>query len=121
MSDGNEISNNMIKRVCVNCGSSPGNDPAYISAAWDLGDCLADRDITMVYGGADVGLMGTAANTSLARGGQVIGVIPENFANKVGHKKLSQQHVVPSMHERKQKIFNLSDAFVALPGRHGTA
>jgi predicted Rossmann-fold nucleotide-binding protein len=64
------MSNNMIKRVCVNCGSSPGSDPAFISAARDFGDCLAGRDITVVYGGADVGLMGAVANAALgaARG-----------------------------------------------------
>ena len=66
----------MIKRVCVNCGSSPGSDPAFVSAALDLGDCLASRDVAVVYGGADVGLMGAVANAALARGGQVIGVIP---------------------------------------------
>jgi uncharacterized protein (TIGR00730 family) len=114
------MSNDMIKRVCVNCGSSPGNDPAFISAARDLGDCLAGRDITVVYGGADVGLMGAVANAALARGGQVIGVIPENFADKVAHKKLTEQHVVPSMHKRKQMMFDLSDAFVVLPGGYGT-
>jgi len=110
----------MIKRVCVNCGSSPGSDPAFISAARQLGDCLAGRDITVVYGGADIGLMGAVANAALARGGQVIGVIPENLADKVGHKKLSEQHVVPSMHKRKQMMFDLSDAFVVLPGGYGT-
>ncbi len=114
------MSNNMIKRVCVNCGSSPGSDPAFISAARDLGDCLAARDITVVYGGADVGLMGAVANGAIARGGQVIGVIPEDLADEVGHKGLSEQHVVPSMHERKQMMFDLSDAFVALPGGYGT-
>jgi len=110
----------MIKRVCVNCGSSPGSDPAFISAARDLGDCLAGRDVAVVYGGADVGLMGAVANAALARGGQVIGVIPEIFADKVGHKELSELHVVPSMHERKQMMFDLSDAFVVLPGGYGT-
>ena len=116
----NVMGNNMIKRICVNCGSSPGSDPAFISAARELGDCLAGRDITVVYGGADVGLMGAVANAALARGGKVIGVIPENLADRVGHKKLSEQHVVPSMHERKQMMFDLSDAFIVLPGGYGT-
>ncbi len=111
---------NTIKRICVNCGSSPGSDPAFMAAASALGQCLAERDITVVYGGADVGLMGALANAALARGGQVIGVIPEAIAAKVGHKNLPEQHVVPSMHERKQMMFDLSDAFVVLPGGYGT-
>jgi uncharacterized protein (TIGR00730 family) len=109
-----------IKRICVNCGSSPGSDPAFMGAARDLGQCLAERNMTVVYGGADVGLMGALANTALTRGGQVIGVIPEAIADKVGHRNLSEQHVVTSMHERKQMMFDLSDAFVVLPGGYGT-
>ena len=110
----------MIKRICVNCGSCPGSKPAYISSARYLGECLADRKIGLVYGGADVGLMGAVANGALDHGGEVIGVIPDSFACKVGHRGLTEQHIVPSMHDRKQKMFDLSDAFVILPGGYGT-
>ena len=73
-----------------------------------------------MYGGADVGLMGAVANAALDHDGEVIGVIPESFAGKVGHMSLSQQHIVPSMHVRKQKMLDLSDAFIVLSGGYGT-
>ncbi len=71
-----------IKRICVNCGSSPGSDPAFLSAAGALGDYLAGQGMELVYGGADIGLMGAVANAALARGGRVIGVIPQALAKK---------------------------------------
>ena len=71
-----------IKRICVNCGSSPGSDPAFLSAAGVLGDTLASQGMELVYGGADIGLMGAVANAAMARGGRVIGVIPQALAEK---------------------------------------
>jgi len=110
----------MIKNVCVNCGSNSGTDPAFLEAACDLGNCLASRDITLVYGGSNVGIMGAVANATLEHGGNAIGVIPEKLFQKVGHQDLTEQHVVSSMHERKQKMFDLSDAYIILPGGYGT-
>jgi uncharacterized protein (TIGR00730 family) len=109
-----------MKRVCVNCGASPGFDGAYMEAARNLGDTLARRRLDLVYGGSEVGLMGEVANTVIQAGGQVIGIIPQSFAHKVSHRGLTELHVVGSMHERKQMMFDLSDAFVALPGGFGT-
>ena len=85
-----------------------------------LGRLLAERRIELVYGGADVGLMGQIADEAMRNGGKVIGIIPESFAHKVSHQGLTELHVVGSMHERKTMMFNLSDAFVALPGGYGT-
>ena len=109
-----------MKRICVNCGSSPGFSPEYMGAARSLGSALVEQDIELVYGGADVGLMGEVANTVLQLGGSVTGVIPKSFADKVSHTKLTTLHVVDSMHERKAMMFDLSDAFIALPGGYGT-
>jgi uncharacterized protein (TIGR00730 family) len=109
-----------MKRICVYCGSNSGSRPEYLETAIYLGRHLAERGIEIVYGGADVGLMGAVASSALNQGGEVIGVIPELFADKVKHNKLSQLHVVPTMHERKKKMFDLSDGFIALPGGVGT-
>lgn len=109
-----------MKRICVYCGSSAGSRPEYLEIATRLGHCLAERGIAVVYGGAEVGLMGAVASSALNNGGEVIGVIPELFAEKVKHNKLSQLHVVPTMHDRKKKMFDLSDGFIALPGGIGT-
>ncbi|AUX24109.1 hypothetical protein SOCEGT47_046420 [Sorangium cellulosum] len=110
-----------LSRICVYCGSSPGASPAYREAAVRLGELLAERGIGLVYGGGHVGLMGVIADAALARGGEVIGVIPR-FLNtrEVGHTGLSELHVVETMHERKAKMAALSDAFVAMPGGIGT-
>lgn len=110
-----------LSRICVYCGSSPGASPAYREAAVRLGELLAERGIGLVYGGGRVGLMGVIADAALARGGEVIGVIPR-FLNtrEVGHTGLSELHVVETMHERKAKMAALSDAFVAMPGGIGT-
>ncbi len=110
----------MIKSVCVNCGSNTGADPAFLATARDLGECLVKREITLVYGGSNVGIMGAVANTTLDCKGNAIGVIPIDLAQKVGHKCLTKQYVVSSMHERKQKMFDLSDAYIILPGGYGT-
>ena len=109
-----------MKRICVDCGSSPGIDPAYSEAARRLGRALAERKYELVYGGAHVGLMGDVADAALKAGGIVIGVIPKSFANKVSHQGLTELHVVDSMHERKAMMFDLSDGFIALPGGFGT-
>jgi uncharacterized protein (TIGR00730 family) len=109
-----------IRRICVNCGSSPGFDPCYMAMARELGLVLVRAGYELVYGGADVGLMGELANTVLKAGGRVHGVIPESFAHKVSHQGLTSLHVVASMHERKALMFDMSDAFVALPGGYGT-
>jgi len=85
-----------------------------------LGQALVDRKHELVYGGADVGLMGQVADTVMKAGGVVIGVIPKSFAHKVSHQGLTELHVVDSMHERKTMMFDLSDAFIALPGGFGT-
>jgi uncharacterized protein (TIGR00730 family) len=109
-----------MKRICVNCGSSPGFRPAYSKAAERLGTALAHSGLELVYGGAEVGLMGEVADAVINAGGTVIGVIPKSLAHKVSHRGLSELHVVSSMHERKQMMSDLSDGFVALPGGFGT-
>ncbi len=110
-----------MKRVCVFSGSSPGADLAYRAAAIDLGHCLADRGIELVYGGAHVGLMGALADAALEGGGRVIGVIPQSLVDReIAHPGLSDLRVVDSMHERKAQMAELADAFVALPGGVGT-
>ena len=109
-----------MKRICVNCGSSPGFDHAFLAMARRLGRTLAEQGLELVYGGADVGLMRAVADAALQAGGKVIGVIPKVFAHKVSHAGLTELHVVGSMHERKQMMFDLSDGFIALPGGLGT-
>jgi len=110
-----------MKRLCVFCGSSLGNDPAYAWAARGLARALVQRGIGLVYGGARRGLMGVLADSVLERGGDVIGVIPERLvAQEVAHTGLTQQIVVTSMHERKARMAEHADAFLALPGGFGT-
>jgi uncharacterized protein (TIGR00730 family) len=109
-----------MKRVCVYCGSSLGKSPGYRDMARRLGNVLARQKLDLVYGGADVGLMGDLADAILAAGGKVIVGIPESFANRVSHHGLTELHIAASMHERKKMMFDLSDAFIALPGGLGT-
>lgn len=110
-----------MNRICVYLGSNPGFDPAYAEATKALAKELAARKIGLVFGGSDVGLMGLIANTCLEAGGEVIGVIPKLLVEKeVAHPGLTEMHVVESMHERKQIMADLSDAFIALPGGIGT-
>jgi uncharacterized protein (TIGR00730 family) len=109
-----------MKRICVNCGSNSGFDPCYLLTAQKLALALVDRNYELVYGGADVGLMGQVADTVMKAGGVAIGVIPKSFAHKVSHRGLTKLHLVDSMHERKAMMFDLSDAFIALPGGFGT-
>ena len=111
----------MIQRLCIFCGSSSGNSPAYQEAAEALAVTLAESGIGLIYGGAKVGLMGSMADACLERGVAVIGVIPGAlFPREIPHQGLTQLYVVDSMHERKQRMYELSDAFVALPGGIGT-
>jgi uncharacterized protein (TIGR00730 family) len=110
-----------LRTVCVFCGSSAPADPRYRDAARALGALVARRGINLVYGGGSVGLMGELADAALGHGGRVTGVIPAGlFAREVGHTGLAELHEVASMHERKQLMYDLSDAFVALPGGLGT-
>ena len=110
-----------MKRICVYCGSSPGARPEYAQAARQFGQVLVSRDIGLVYGGGRVGMMGTIADAVIEAGGEVIGVIPQGLADrKVAFTDLSDLRVVPSMHERKALMVELSDGFVALPGGLGT-
>lgn len=110
-----------MKAVCVFCGSNPGNHPDYAAAAEALGQAIAKRGATLVYGGAEVGLMGITADAALAAGGEVIGIIPKALMDKeIGHKGLTRLEAVGSMHERKARMAELSDGFVNLPGGTGT-
>jgi len=110
-----------LSRICVYCGSSAGSSPDFAAAARSLGGALARSGIARVYGGAAVGLMGVLADAALAAGGRVIGVIPRDlFSREVPHPGLTELVEVGSMHERKQAMFELADAFVALPGGLGT-
>ena len=110
-----------MKSICVYCGSNAGNKPAYTERAIALGDRIAKEGMRLVYGGGNVGLMGTVADAVLAAGGEVIGVIPEQLVNwEVAHKGVTTLEVVANMHERKKRMFDLSDGFVALPGGFGT-
>jgi uncharacterized protein (TIGR00730 family) len=110
-----------LKRICVFCGSSVGARPAYVQAAQRLGELLAERGIGAVFGGGCIGLMGAVADAALAKGGEVIGVIPESLVRReIGHRGLTKLHVVETMHQRKALMADLSDAFIALPGGYGT-
>ncbi|MDX1628448.1 MAG: TIGR00730 family Rossman fold protein, partial [Fulvivirga sp.] len=110
-----------MKNVCVFCGSSPGKNKIYTDAAEALGKLIATHDMRLIYGGGRVGLMGKIADAVIAHGGHVTGVIPDFLQRKeVGHPALTKLIVVESMHERKQKMAELADAFIALPGGFGT-
>jgi uncharacterized protein (TIGR00730 family) len=109
-----------LRNVCINCGSNPGKNPSYVNTARELGTLLASRGIGIVYGGAAVGLMGQVADAALACGGKVVGVLPRSLNERVGHRGLTELHLVDTMHERKAAMMELSDAFVALPGGFGT-
>jgi uncharacterized protein (TIGR00730 family) len=110
-----------VRSVCVFCGSSSGTEPAYEAAARATGRTLADRGITLVYGGGHVGLMGVVADAALGAGGEVVGVIPRALLEReIAHTGLTDQRVVDSMHERKALMSDLSEGFVALPGGTGT-
>ncbi len=107
--------------VCVFCGSSTGKDAIFADIAAEAGKLLARSGHSIVYGGGNIGLMGIIADAALANGGKVIGVIPDFLMQReVGHRGLTQLVIVNSMHERKKKMADLADVFVALPGGWGT-
>jgi uncharacterized protein (TIGR00730 family) len=110
-----------MQSICVFCGSSVGRNSAYIGAAVQLGKLLAERDLTLVYGGGNIGLMGEIAQSVMGQGGRAIGVIPRFLVEKeLVYHKLTEVRVVDSMHERKAAMADLADAFIALPGGYGT-
>ncbi len=109
------------QRLAVFCGSNAGKNQEYEIAAKEMGKMLAEHHIGIVFGGGGIGLMGAVADAALENGGEVIGVIPEKLmAREVGHKGLTEMHVVKTMHERKAMMAMLSEGFVALPGGIGT-
>ena len=110
-----------MRSVCVYCGSNAGSRPVYAERAAELGKRLAADGLAVVYGGGNVGLMGIVADAALAAGGDVIGVIPDQLVGwEVAHRGVTRLEVVANMHERKARMFDLSDAFVAMPGGFGT-
>jgi len=107
--------------VCVFAGSNGGFDPAYLDAAQLLGKVIAEREIRLVYGAGNIGLMGACADAALEAGGEVIGVIPDFLMRmEVAHTGLTELHVVDSMHQRKMMMSDMSDGVIALPGGLGT-
>lgn len=110
-----------LKSIAVFCGSSYGDNPVFKDAAQELGKVLAEQNVNLIYGGASVGLMGELADSTLFHGGKVFGVIPQSLIDKeIAHTSLTKLIVVSSMHERKEKMAELSDGFIALPGGPGT-
>lgn len=110
-----------MKKLCVFCGSAEGHSPAYLSMARDLGAKMALANISLVYGGASIGVMGTLADSVLEHGGSVIGVIPKTLVDyEIAHKNLTEMSIVEGMHERKKMMYDKSDAFLSLPGGMGT-
>jgi uncharacterized protein (TIGR00730 family) len=112
---------NPHRRVAVYCGSADGNDPAYLAEARALGAAIAAAGLGLVYGGANVGLMGAVADAALAGGAEVIGVLPDVLAGKeIAHTGLTRLELVSTMHQRKARMAELADAFLILPGGYGT-
>jgi uncharacterized protein (TIGR00730 family) len=110
-----------IRRLCVFCGASHGGRAEYTTAAFDLGRGLAERGITLIYGGGRAGLMGAVADAAIGAGGSVVGVITTLLEKKeLGHTGITELHVVETMHERKMKMATMADAFIAMPGGLGT-
>jgi len=110
-----------INSLCVFCGSRFGNDPAYEQTARELGAVMADKGIRLIYGGGGIGLMGVVANAVMENGGEVIGVIPKFLDEmEVGKLDITKLIITNNMHERKSKMFELSDGFISLPGGLGT-
>ena len=110
-----------LKRICVFCGSSAGNNSKYVNSARKLGETLTECDITLVYGGSNVGLMGEIANAMIRRKGNVIGIIPQVLVEKeVACTHLQDLRIVNSMHERKALMAELADGFISMPGGFGT-
>ena len=116
---------NGISKLCIFCGSAMGSSLEYIRQAQEIGTLLAKNEITLVYGGGNIGLMGELAQTTLDHGGRVVGVIPQKIYDMIGHlclheRGLSKLHVVDDMHTRKRMMYDISDGFIVLPGGIGT-
>ncbi|HWV10788.1 MAG TPA: TIGR00730 family Rossman fold protein [Pseudomonas sp.] len=110
-----------LRSICVFCGASPGAHPIYRQAAEALGRHLAEQGVRVIYGGGAVGLMGVVADAAMAAGGEVVGIIPQSLERaEIGHTGLTRLEVVDTMHSRKARMAELSDAFIALPGGLGT-
>ncbi len=110
-----------MRSVCVFCGSSDGAHPIYLQTARDFGTLLAQQKVTLVYGGAKLGLMGAVADAALQAGGRVVGIMPQFLVEKEkAHRGLTDLQVVQTMHERKARMAELSECFIALPGGFGT-
>jgi uncharacterized protein (TIGR00730 family) len=110
-----------MKSICVFCGAGKARNPIYNDRARELGNLIAERNLRLVYGGASVGLMGTVADGVLEKGGDVYGILPDFlFKKEVGHTRIQKLEIVDSMHIRKQKMYESSDAFIVLPGGIGT-
>jgi uncharacterized protein (TIGR00730 family) len=110
-----------MKKLCVFCGSAAGISPKYLEMGKRLGKFLANNNIGLVYGGASIGLMGAIADSAMANGGYVVGVIPKSLVEyEVAHSGLSELHVVNNMHQRKQLMYDHADVFLTLPGGMGT-
>lgn len=110
-----------MQTVCIYCGSSDKIEQKFLDAAYEMGKIIANRGFTMTFGGGKTGLMGMAANGCLDAGGEVIGVITEQFnTNQLAHAQLTHMEITSSMHARKARLVEISDAFVILPGGYGT-
>ena len=110
-----------VHNICVFCGASAGNNPAYVEAAKALGQAMAERGLGLVYGAGNVGLMGELADAVLTEGGRAVGVIPHKLVDReLAHQELAKLYMVSTMHERKAKMHELCDAYIALPGGIGT-
>ncbi|WP_242242775.1 TIGR00730 family Rossman fold protein [Bacillus cereus group sp. BfR-BA-01309] len=110
-----------MNSICVFCGSNFGESEEYKNTAEKLGEFLGEKNTTLIYGGGKVGLMGSVANSALQAGGNVVGIIPEFLRDKeIAHQGLTDLIVVDSMHSRKQKMSELADGFIVLPGGYGT-
>ena len=118
---GASLSVRPMQAICVFCGASAGDRPAYADAARALAALLVERELTLIYGGGSIGVMAILADATLASGGRVIGVLPEHLSRReVAHTGLTELHIVGSMHERKALMARRADAFIALPGGLGT-
>jgi uncharacterized protein (TIGR00730 family) len=115
------VSTDPVRSICVFCGSQSGALPQYVAEARALGTLLARENLTLIYGGGHVGMMGAVADAALAAGGKVVGVIPQHLMRpEVAHQGLTELNVVDSMHTRKRLMAERADAFIVLPGGYGT-
>jgi uncharacterized protein (TIGR00730 family) len=111
----------IVKSVCVYCGASTGASSTFLQIATDVGRALGEHRIRLVYGGGGIGLMGAVADAALAAGGDVVGIIPQHLRQaELGHRGLTELKIVDTMHTRKRMMFDLSEAFIVLPGGMGT-